>query len=317
MAVPDKQPMNDASETDQEEESNPNEAASENQSVVNEEASNTGGAEVENRSDTDEVASENPSTTDVIPTSSRQGLLSLPSELRVDIFRHLLLRNRAISTYRLGATHQHFPPILNTCALIRREAFQVLFGENTFYLGFMHPTFSILSSQHISDTIQNVRFDVRLNDTSPNRCRRRFIDLIQVFGSPAIVRGTLDIIFRVAPYHNDLLAWFYTGLPRFTNFRTLRFEFVASCAHRLAERWCFLYCTIHRIHFTPAFGPGVFFADGRGVQFRPQQYLNSIPPAVDIDWMDYLDGIRLSWNQDPPANANESEASAQNSNSET
>lgn len=49
------------------------------------------GAGLENNSTTFEVESENPSATNVISTRRRLEFLSLPSELRVHVFRYLLL----------------------------------------------------------------------------------------------------------------------------------------------------------------------------------------------------------------------------------
>lgn len=55
--------------------------------------------------------------------SSRKGLLSLPAELRLEVYRHLLVQPRPISTDYC----QPFPAILRTCAQIRSEAFQVMY----------------------------------------------------------------------------------------------------------------------------------------------------------------------------------------------
>lgn len=294
-----------------------NKTTSENRSVFNEEASNTSGAGLENNPAIKDVGSENSSiTTNVVSANKRLGLLSLPAELRVKVLRQLLLEDRPLSTYGPGADCQLFPAILNTCTLIRREAFQIMYGENFFYIGLMHPIHSILNNRRIRDTIQNVHFETRLNHTSPYVSRMNFIHVIKEFGSHAVVRGTLNIIFRVGPYNNDpSVSWFAICLRRFTNFRIIQIEFVTSCAHCRAEQLCPLLRDIQEYHLTPVFGPARSFANGRGLQFYPQEYLNSLPLEEDFDWIDRLDGIRLNWDQDHP-NADEPGASAQNLGSE-
>ncbi|MCJ1466493.1 hypothetical protein MMC07_005112 [Pseudocyphellaria aurata] len=303
----------------------------ENYSVINEEVSNDRGlnnpilasTEAPNDQPMSDVdsgndPSENPSaaneelapsssamntiSTNTISMNSRIELLSLPPEVRVLVYRHLLVQDHPISTNWQYSTNSPFPlpspPILNTCELIRQEAFQVMYAENTFFIGVMHPAVSILNNRQISDIIQNVHYEARLNSTSPHLRRVSFIHLIREFGSPAIIRRALTIIFRVGAYgNNNLLSWFNRGLPRFTNFRTVQFEFVPYSAHTRALRLCPIICNGHEQHFAPVFGPAESFADGRGLLFRPQGFLDSLPPEVAVDWMDYLDGIRLDWNQ--------------------
>lgn len=300
MAAPDEQNMNDVTSENER-------MADEEASGANEEALNADGVEPENHSTTNQVALVSPSTTLILPTSNRIGLLSVPPEVRILIYHHLLVEHNPLSTYWIGSYHP-IPAILNTSSLIRREAFQVFYEENTFYIGNMHPIISILNNQQIRNTILNVQFTFRLNDTSPNRARRNFINLIEAFGSPAIVRRTLTIIIRVGPSNNHLLDWLNRGLPRFTNFRNIMFRYVPHSAHLRAERACPNVCRVHERILPPVFGPGSTQGLRRCLLFHPQQYLNSLPPEVDVDWMDYLDGVRLTWDQDPPSDADEPEA---------
>ncbi|MCJ1266117.1 hypothetical protein MMC22_005999 [Lobaria immixta] len=282
---------------------------SQDESIVNEEESNANETASENHPVTLEVASEDPSNSDGISTGSRPGLLSLPPEVRVLVFRHLLLEDHSLTTSWAGALYQPFPAILRTGRLIRREAFQVMYGENIFYISSMHPMFSILVNRPICDAIQNVRFDVWLTYTSLSRRRLSFINLIREFGSPTIIRGTLRIVFHISSfYRNDLLNWFTRALPRFTNFRVILMEFVDSSTHSIGEDICRVLCNTHRDTFAPVFGPALPFTDGHGLQFYPQEYLNTIPPEIDVDWMELRDGIRLISSQDPPTNPEEPEA---------
>ena len=273
-----------------------NDIVSEDEPIVKEEGQNSNEATSENHPVTLEVASEDPSNIDNVSTSSRPGLLSLPAEVRVIIFRHLLLENRPLTTCWAGAPYQPFPAILRVGRLFRREAFQVMYGENTFYISSMYPTCSILDSRQIHDVIQNVHIDVWLTYSSLSGASQRrvsFINTIREFGSPTITRGTLHIIFHVSCLYRDvLLNWFTTALLRFTNFRVVLIEYVDSIT---VGDTCRVLCNTHRDTCTPVFGPALSLDTGIGLEFHPQEYLNTILPEIDVDWMEYLDGIRLSW----------------------
>lgn len=267
-----------------------NEMISENEPIASEEAS--------------EVALENSATTNA--ATSRLGLLSLPPELRVLVFRHLLLEDRILSTHWLDAGYQPLPAILSTCKRIREEAFQVLYGENVFSI-LMHPTHTILYSREIRDTIQNMRFDVRLNEPWLDLRRFYYFFVIRELLSPAIVRGTLSLHFHVSPRRHALPPWFVRILHRFTDFRVIRVEYfvdrplpsVVLDSVPLPPPTGRDVCESHQHTFTPVFGPATPLAKGCGCLFRPQTYLNSQTPKADVDWTDHLDGIRLHWNQDP------------------
>ncbi|MCJ1469531.1 hypothetical protein MMC07_008164 [Pseudocyphellaria aurata] len=261
---------------------------SENPSTANEEVTS---------STANQVATESSSTNNIPPPDTRREFLSLPAELRMIVYRHLLVEQDPIST-----DHQPFPPMLITCELIRNEAFRVMYEENTFFIGRLHPTTSILNNREIHDTIQNVDFKARLS-TLPgdrHRVRTKFVHVVREFGVPEIIRNTLYVTFRVGPYgNNPLLQWISKGLPVFTNFKTIRFEFVPSSLSIRAHELCPLLCAVHERNFVPVFGPAESFAQGRGVLFHPLKYLLSIPPKEEVDWMDNLDGIRLDYNEDP------------------
>lgn len=271
----------------------------------------TSGAEIENRSVNNEVASGNSPATNVILTSSGLGLLSLPTELRVQVFRDLLLEHRPLSTCWLGADYQPFPAILNTCTLIRREAFEVMYGENIFNIDFLHATDSILNNQEISDTIQNVQFEARLDEPPPHQSQWDFLKLIQVFGSPSILRGTLNIIFHVGAHHNGLFDWFEGLLPRLANFKTIRVEMVLGADSAQDHRAALLAATLLNmleVNFTPLFGPAVFFrANGVGLDFHPQDFLNS---------QDLTDADDSEASSTQNSDSDESETSTQNSDSD-
>ena len=234
---------------------------------------NARGANSENHSE-NEVESENAGITKLMSTDNRLGFLSLPPELRVQIYRHLLLEHRPLSTDWRFSTYLPNAAILATCKLIRCEAFQVLYGENVFFLRSAEPELSILANPHVADTMQNLYLDTRLDDSSSHP-RSSFIHMIRAFGSPEIIRGTLTITFRVNARNNGMLFWFARGLPRFTNFRVIQFVFLARPSDHLAQSLAPLLCDIQKDLFTPVFGPAISIADGCGLLFYPQDYLNS------------------------------------------
>lgn len=273
--------------------------------------------DLKSHSVTNEVASEDPATNHAISTNTELRLLSWPVELRLIVFRFLLLEHRPLSTNWMDAAYIAFPAIFKTCRQIRREAFQVMFGENVFFVRFPRPRFSLLHNRLVVNTIQKLHVSVCLNDPSYHPRRLNFFRAIHEFGSPAIVRNALNVIVYVGnatPRH--LLLRYVGGLGRFTNFRNIRIEFVPD-PEQLdpVGGLCFLTCRVCEDYFTPMFGPAEVFADGCGVQFYPQSHLSSLPPIVYVDWMDYLDGIRLDWDSDPLTNTDETDASAQNSDS--
>lgn len=271
--------------------------ASEAYPLISKGLPNTSGANSENHSDANEPEPENAGITKLTSTDNRLGFLSLPPELRVQVYRHLLLKHRPLSTDWPFSTYRPNPAILATCKLIRCEAFQVLYGENVFFVRSAEPELSILANPHVADTMQNLYLDARLDDTSSHR-RSSFIHMIRVFGSHDIVRGTLTITFRVNARNNGMLFWFARGLPRFTNFRVIQFVFLARSQDHPAQHLAPLLCDIQKDLFTPVFGPAISVADGCGLLFYPQDYLNSWPPEIDVDWMENLDGQRLDWNRD-------------------
>lgn len=244
--------------------------------------------------------------------SNSVGFFSLPAELRVLVYRHLLVEDAPLTTYWPSPLYSPIPNILRTCQLIRQEAFPVMYGENTFFVSIMHPRHSILRSQRISETMQNVGINVRLYDRIPSF---NFIHVIREFGSPAIIRRTLSIVLGVNNSQNSFLPWFVRAVPRFTNFRKVQIEFIDDSRQGNAHGLCLELCNTHRDTFTPVLGPSDSYANGRGLRFQPQDFLNSLPPAADVDWMDLLNGIRLNWNRDHPTD-DEYEPSAQNSNPE-
>lgn len=115
----------------------------------------------ENNPDVDEAISDAQAVAQVMPTRGRTGLLDLPAELRVMIFRHLLLRCHCI--HFPGIVHDTRPRIpvniLRTNRLIHREAFDVLYREKYFATC---EWLTITPSPRVMDTIQNMYVAVHM-----------------------------------------------------------------------------------------------------------------------------------------------------------
>lgn len=188
------------------------------------------------------------------------------------------------------------PPILKTSSLIRREAFQVMYGENTFLISPSYSRTHALYTPPIRDVVRKVQVDVNSNDRWPYLARGSFIPVIRAFGSPAIIRGTLDIILRVNHPVNELLDWLAVALCRFKNFETVKIVFADS---GYAASICVALREEHMDTFTSYLGPARPFDTEYGLTFHPRQFQDSLPPKVEVDWQEYLDGIRLTWNEDP------------------
>lgn len=166
--------------------------------IVNEETSNISDAELENESATNEVAFGVASTTNV--RSTRTGLHSLPTEIRVLIFQFIFLEHLPADQLLPDTVYIPFSPVLNVSIQLRRDALQALCKEDIFNVGFLHPRLSEVPYVLPSETILSLQFNVRLDDKNPATSGKlNFISLILHFGRPDIIRGTLSIIFHVHP----------------------------------------------------------------------------------------------------------------------
>lgn len=89
--------------------------------------------------------------------------------------------------------------------------------------------------------------------------------MIRAFGSPAIVRGTLDIILPVNHPDKDLLDRLAVDLCRFTNFETVQIAF-ADTRHS-----AFICVGLHEQHkdtFTSVFEPTLPLVKVCGLKFH-------------------------------------------------
>lgn len=129
-------------------------------------------------------------------------------------------------------SYSPLPPLLRTCKLINKEAFEALWANPKFiyrdpYLPPRHPPQWPISKHirmRLVDTIQSL--DVNIVMKKPST---KFVHLIQEFGNPARIRRFLKVTFSTARFDSFLydcpITWFLTGLCTFTNFKTVDLSF--------------------------------------------------------------------------------------------
>lgn len=252
----------------------------------------------ENESEVDEATSaapENQAIANVTSTHTPLGLLDLPSELRIMVFRHLLVVSHGENS-SFGMWHSSPRPsvnILRTSGLIHREAFEILYGENHFanclaYSGFLSNRFP-----RVVDAIQNIRIDVTV--LLRYTAIEKFKKLVRCFGNPSRLRNTLTVKLTFADPRARPLKWFIRVLGRFTNFRTVKLYFQDYndvCEHVSHVREYF------KSALEPVLGHAeAFQLSSFGLRFHPIDHWNCLREPEDSDWADSLDGIRLEWNE--------------------
>ncbi|MCJ1262441.1 hypothetical protein MMC22_002311 [Lobaria immixta] len=257
----------------------------------------------------DNSTSENKAVASVNSTRSPPGLLDLPSELRLMIFRYLVVSTGYLRPRRLSPERRHALGLLGTCKLIHREVFDVWWKENTFWNYFRSPDWPIIRFGRAIDTIQNVQILVDVRDRSLEM--KEFLNFMHHLGNPSIIRGTLTVIFWNC--FKGPLKWFIRALGRSTNFKTVYLEFNGS----LHDQRLNLYIPEY---LKTALEPVLGYADRleaklhprmKGLRFHPLDRRNLRREPKDGDWADSLDGIRLEWNTNV-TNSDDSETPAQN-----
>lgn len=252
--------------------------------------------ESENKPDADKAASEDQAVAEVTSTRNPTGLLDLPVELRLMIFRHLLINPSGL----MMILRQRVPvDILRTNRLIHREAFDVLYRENNFVNCFMYPDDTLIRFPRVIDMIQNTSLNIYpSSDRSP---MWRLLRFMHWFGNPSIIRGTLTIDFYFYDVSARLkeniipLKWFIRALGRFTNFRTIE----VHTSHVGGRDLLFEVLDYLEAALEPVLGCAENSSRaGNGLQFHPLDHRNHRREPSSGDWADSLDGIRLEWNQD-------------------
>lgn len=259
----------------------------------------------ENEPNIDETTLENQAVADVIPTRSPLGLLDLPSEIRLMIFRHLF-------TDPDGINHGPFKllmvpltltslNIFRACRLIHREAFEVFYKENTF-MDFMRAMRLKLESHALNripfplvvDTIQNLVLNVNLSSDAHVRLaeKKDFLKFMRHIGRPSIIRRLFDVTFIFGTYPLRTSRWYVQALGRFTKFKTIELHSRCNISSMDPDGY-------FKFNLEPVLGPAEPAPRiGGGLRFHPVDHLNRL--GEPDDWADHLDGLRLEWNEDFP-----------------
>ena len=248
----------------------------------------------------DEIPENQAVANNVTSTRSPLGLLDLPPDIRVMIFRHVLVQRHGIC---FGALRS--PPsvgILRTNRLIHRESFDVLYGENRLNNCLGTSLYFAASHPRILNAIRHIHFNLPMIFSFRQPMFPTVLDCMHCFGNPSMIRGTLTVGLgldgRVA------YDWkrFIKALGRFTNFRIVELRF-NQYNHHLPDRIeDALKYYEHALE--PVFGVAEhrdterFNTGSRALVFHPIDHQNSLRELAVDDWADSLDGIRLEWNGD-------------------
>lgn len=255
----------------------------------------------------DKATSEHQAVAEVKSTRSPKGLLDLPPELRLLIYRHLLV------PYDLQHLRRVWLPgpelhvnILRTSRLIHREAFAVLYRENNFASVAWYEE-ALTQQPRVMATIQNVGVEVELDDPVAVEL---FLKVSRYFGNPSVARGTFTFVCCLEDGDFRDLRWIARELYRLSNFRTLEIYFCDSfCSHDLSPMLDSGYSNeLSPIldYFKTALEPAL----GRAKRTEPRRWEESDLLFHPLDhrdrwreqwgnsWADCLYEIPLEWNQD-------------------
>lgn len=239
----------------------------------------------------------NQAVANVISTGNPPGLLDLPPELRLMVFRHLLVYPHNLDLEDRNVSR---PPIaiLRASRLINKEAFDVLYRGNRFiFKSYGHPSHwprSFQSFPRFIDMMQNIHVEIPLYS---KLAIPWFLIYMRRFGNPSSTRGTFAVDFcnlSVVEDRTPMMEWFIGALGRFTNFKTIELRFSKTIAYRVQITNVTEY---FESALEPVLGHAEYFGHkGRGLRFHPMDHPNHRRKLEDTDWADYLDGIRLEWN---------------------
>lgn len=250
----------------------------------------------------------NQASGNAISIHSPLGLLDLPPEVRLIIFRHLLVKPHGVPLCLCTGRPGFFLAILLTSRLIQREAFAVYYKENHFAHCFLSASLSLEQFPRVIETMRNVSIQI----TGWNMFKRplemrKFLNFMLYFGNPSIIRGTLVVALSFYRPSVAPLKWYIRALGRFTNFGIIELELTCCLMMHIRSimigRRVKALCEYLRTALEPVLGPAEVFAFNRcgcgrfRLRFHPIDHRNPRRERVDRDWMDCLDGIRLEWNE--------------------
>ncbi|MCJ1462544.1 hypothetical protein MMC07_001146 [Pseudocyphellaria aurata] len=241
------------------------------------------------------------------PTSPRNWILYLPPEIRLLIYRFVVQLADDIP-YHLRFSWRSpgmetLAGILHTSRLIRRESINVFFQVNVFTVNpwfmKMFPTFTVTPSRQISQMIQNLTIEVRVSAIPQQpQPREEFMDVINTFGDPRFIRGTLRVQFCVYLPPDDIVRqspqrFFIRGLRRFTNFQIVQIDLSYHGSPVLNTAAMDYDYIENALHFF--LGPARTRTIGQSMIFFPRQFLSTQQVQENFD---HDGAIRLGWHGD-------------------
>lgn len=241
---------------------------------------------------------------DIIPTHG-PGLLDLPTEIRLMIFRHLLFHPPGIETASFSTTFRPAVDLLRTNREIHREAFDILYRENRFYsyVGFAY--FAPIRSPRVVHAIQNIGINLTVyKEVIPPS---GFLELGRIYGKTSTIRGSLVIILWSFTEILHPLTWFVPAMGEFTNFKKIELELFDGYG-RVSDLYLSQVCNYLQTNLEHVFGHAERFEKAcneygrrKCLRFYPVDHQNrernrDREQRTD-DLADSLDGIRLEWNE--------------------
>lgn len=270
-------------------------------------------AATQNEPDVDEPTSESQPAPNTITTPSRPvGFLDLPAEVRLMIYRQVLLDT---DDSHLPAGFAYLCPsslslaLLKTCRLIHNEAFHVFYGENQFEECFESEDYHyyLPCFPRIIDTIQNILLTIKFALEDPWYQLARYV---RYFGDPSVTRCTLTV--EIEPFSHDVRfpKWLIRALGRFTNFSII--ELQVHYHHPYDEDHANTPAALEYLKkaLEPMLGHAeCIIPDSKDMslylvnhettlRFEPIDHWKRWGEPGYEDWAECLDGIRLQWNDD-------------------
>ena len=219
------------------------------------------------------------------------------------IFRHLLVYPDALKQ----TCYDSFPKldILKASRLIYKEASDVFYKENSFHTSLWDPSYKIRRAPRVADTIQSIETYICLSGYLRHHWELdsdlpEFINVMHHLGNSSITRRSLVVDLDIgAP---RLLKGFVSAFGRFTNFRVVELHIrEPPYSESNNRREC---CDRLQTALEPMFGYAEecesnrnrWLPGAKGLRFHPVDHQNHSRTLDDGD-CEYLDGIRLSWNE--------------------